>query len=218
VLLNPIVSTHAGTTGELDAKARVAGVPAGLLCSVLIISQAAAGGFATSQVEVDHGITVEAASSRSTGTTSATIAEGLPSISALLTDHGLSRRPGTRPQGVRLTDPGRDLSSSTEYDLSPDISGTRVVWEQYPGRIMLHDLATGQTQAIVPPAGAENLIPSIDGDHVEFARWLSTGDWQILVHDIPSGTEHQIATYPRNHGFGRFRISLGAVRCLAQGS
>ena len=67
----------------------------------------------------------------------------------------------------------RKVMPSTEYQYNPDISGTRVVWQQY-GVVYVKNIATGAC-AIVKPSGQRQINPAISGNIVVWEQLDSGG-------------------------------------------
>ena len=74
--------------------------------------------------------------------------------------------------------------------INPAVSGTRVVYQRNSD-IILHDLATGQdidVEAGPDPASR----PDIDGDTVVYEFTTSTGDFDIAIYRVSTGTTTRI--------------------------
>jgi TolB protein len=111
-------------------------------------------------------------------------------------------------------DPGCFLTGGAEAEVTPSISGKRVVWNAYRSgyrAVYMRDLDTDHEVEITPPF-TYNVIPQIDGNRIVYVRLPPDPQpWQFIGYDLTTGTETIFYTLPRNFGVTKLSIQKDRV-------
>ncbi len=98
-----------------------------------------------------------------------------------------------------------DLATNTEIvvantdavETNPSVSGTRVAYERHatatsPGDIVVYDLATN-TETVIAGTAADEPRPDIDGDIVVWNLVSPSGDLDVAIHNLSTGSTQVLA-------------------------
>ncbi|MDP2939726.1 MAG: hypothetical protein Q8O13_06600 [Candidatus Omnitrophota bacterium] len=103
---------------------------------------------------------------------------------------------------VAIETPIIQITTNPADQRYPDISGDRIVWEDYRNGnsdIYLYDLLTNEERRITTHPAAQ-WYPAISGDRIVWMD-LRNGNYDIYLYDLSTHTEQQITTNPADQRY-----------------